>query len=652
MMLAGANEKRKNDGSSKKRDMVEAMAFKKRGSGGGSNRGADFVDHSSRHSAAPSIDKSRHSTGEPLGYGPPSRDAGPRKGGTPSFNSKISGRSIGIRADSGLSEISLDIFDKPDLFQQGKQAENGDGNVGGKTGGVNNQTQMLNSTMDLPHISNSSLTVLELNDQRRQEERDPKVLKQKAAEVEALLKDVSAAGNTEFFVELLTNTVRSNQYAVQVLEACFQRIWEFCKFNEENKIYIMQAGLADDIVSCMRRHRDSVLLQKRACGCLWSLSVNQFNRVVLVRAGAVRGVFRALEDHIRDENFLVTALGCLRTISPDMEGRHAIQQLLGAQRVCRAMAMHRSSITIQRDGCAFLSNVAVDMDKQEVSVVSRDELETVVRALSDHMRNEAVASSACFALKNYTYEEKNLRVLRKCDDIFSLLEDAAKYSSKHEIRVDANEVLERLRILCEEDDALELIALGSMQEAMQNPNVTVEESALDVQGWLKEYEWSEKLVCYSLDSLLTMSNKSNAHLRRIIQLDILKIVVYAMRKQRKSPKVQERACELMKFLAEQGGRSSVFIREADGCSAIISALRVHRGVEAVQIPAFVALEVLSKDPLCFDIIENSGGLNRLGEMMDRQDSQLSGSSGSSGTNGNGTTIGATAAPGPLPVQAK
>ena len=521
-------------------------------------------------------------------FGPPTRN--------PSVDSiSKSSRSMGTRSDSGLSEISSNSNnERPEFFRR------------------------YGSSQQMSHRSLGS-SVDNINE--RGEALDSREVEAKAAEVEALLKDVSAAGNIEFMVDLLTNSIRSHQYIARVLEICFKQIWDLCKFNEENKVHIMQAGLADDIVNSMRRHRKSVVLQERACGCLWSLSVNQFNRIVLVRAGAVRGVFRALEENINDESFLETALGCLRTISPDSEGRHAIQQLLGAQRVCRAMALHRTVASIQRDGCAFLSNVAVDMDNQEVSVVSREELDTVVRVLGDHMRNEYVASSAVFALKNYTYEEKNLRALRRCDDIFSLLEDAGKYSTKHEIRVDATEVLERLRMLCEEDDALEEIALGSMQDAMKNPSITVEESAKTIHDVLQEYEWSEKLICYSLDCLLTMGNKGASGINRISQLDILKVVVNAMRKQKKSPKVQERACELMRFLAEQGSKSRGVIRDADGCTPIISALRVHRGVDAVQIPAFNALKILALDPRCHEIIESNGGLSRLQSTIARQESR-------------------------------
>jgi len=258
----------------------------------------------------------------------------------------------------------------------------------------------------------------------------------------------------------------------------------------------------------------------------------------------------------------------------------------------------------------FLSNVAVDMDNQEVSVVSSEELETVVRVLQDHLRNDTVASSAVFALKNYTYQETNLRGLRRFQELTSVLEDAAKYGQKEEIRADACEILERYNMLSEEDDALEEIAYSSTEEALRRPNISMEETVTTIRDVLKEYEWSERLICYTLESLTNVGSKSAVHLSRVGQSDVLKVVVNSMQKQSQSARVQEKACLLLRWLAERGGgRCRSLIYDADGCPAVVTAIRKHRGVGAVQIPAFGVLQALSEDPRCNQFIDRYGGLN-------------------------------------------
>lgn len=439
-------------------------------------------------------------------------------------------------------------------------------------------------------------------------------------DLKSLLRDVAAAGSSDVLIDMLVATIREHTNSAAIQEICLKQIWDHSKFNEVHKAEIMQAGLKVDIIRAMKSHRRSKKVQENACGCIWSLSVSEQNRSALARAGAVKHLFRALEDFIEDEDVLEVIFGALRTLSPDKEVRDAIVPLLGARRVSRAMAKHRASTSIQRDGCAFLSNVSVDMENQMVSTVHNDELAAVVRALGDHLRNESVVSSACFALKNYTYEEKNLRNLRKFDDVIALLEDASKYSTKAEIRLDANEIRERIQLSGEEDDSLEEIAYSSLRDAMQSPRMTVDEAVETIRDVMKQYEWSEKLLVFGLGSLLSLSRQSEEYMTRITQFDVLKTIVHAMFKQQANANIQHRGCETIKFLAEQGNRPRTMICDVDGSSVLISALRLHRNNETVKAVAVAALEELSKDPRCANMINK--------ELLD-QDFEQSGELGSS-----------------------
>ena len=433
----------------------------------------------------------------------------------------------------------------------------------------------------------------------------PDAFVETTAEIEdlkSLLQDVAAAGSSDVLVDMLVATIRENTNSSPIQEICLKQLWDHSKFNEAHKSQIMNAGLDVDIIRAMKLYRRSKMIQKNASGCLWSLSVSEWNRPALARAGAVKLLFRALEDFVEDEEVLEVILGALRTLSPDKNVRDAIVPLLGARRVCRAMGKHRSSTAIQRDGCAFLSNVSVDIDNQMVSTVHNDELAAVVRALGDHLRNESVVSSACFALKNYTYEEKNLRNLRRFEDVIPLLEDASKYSTKAEIRLDADEIRERIQLSGQEDDALEEIAYSSLRDAMQSPRMTVDQAVETIRDVMKQYEWSEKLLVFGLGSLLSLSRQSEEYMTRITQFDVLKIIVHSMYKQQVNANVQHRGCETLKFLAEQGNRPRTMICDVDGSSILISALRFHRNNEIVKAVAIAALEELSKDPRCAHLI--------------------------------------------------
>ena len=197
--------------------------------------------------------------------------------------------------------------------------------------------------------------------------------------------------------------------------------------------------------------------------------------------------------------------------------------------------------------------------------------------LGDHLRNEAGGQySACFALEKYSYDGKKLRNLRRFEEVSSLLEDASKYSAKAEIRLDADEIRERLRLSGEEDDQLEEIAYSSLRDAMQSPQMTTDQAVETIRDILTQYEWSEKLICFSLGSLLSLSRQSEEYLTRITQFDVLKIVGHTMYKQQNNATIQQRGCcETIKFLAEQGNRPRNMICDIDGIRVLAAALRLH-----------------------------------------------------------------------------
>jgi hypothetical protein len=421
-------------------------------------------------------------------------------------------------------------------------------------------------------------------------------------ELKSLLEDIVASGISEILIDTIVGTIREHANLVPIQEICLKHIWDHSKFNEAHKSSIMDAGIDVDIFRAMKSHRRAKMLQKNACGCIWSLSVNEQIRPRLARVGAAKLLFLVLEDFIEDEEVLEIVFGALRTLSPDKEFRDSIVPLLGARRVCRAMGKHRSSTPIQRDGCAFLSNAAVDIENQMVSNVHHDELSAVVRCLGDHLRNESVVSSACFALKNYTYEEKNLRSLRRFEEVIPLLEDVSKYSTKAEIRFDAAEIIERIQLSGQEDDELEEIAYSSLRDAMQDRRMTVDVAVETIRDVMKQYEWSEKLLVFGLGSLLSLSRQSEEYMTRITQFDVLKVIVHTMYKQQANPNIQHRGCETIKFLAEQGNRPRTMICDVDGSSILISALRFHRNNEVVKSVAIAALEELSKDPRCANLV--------------------------------------------------
>jgi hypothetical protein len=96
------------------------------------------------------------------------------------------------------------------------------------------------------------------------------------------------------------------------------------------------------------------------------------------------------------------------------------------------------------------------------------EFKAIVKAMESHRSDTSVMAGATFALKNYTYEEQNVRSLCNVDGIGTLLETSSQYSQDANCRRDASIVLERIQNCKAEDSALEKHVATSLIDSMKD----------------------------------------------------------------------------------------------------------------------------------------------------------------------------------------
>lgn len=272
----------------------------------------------------------------------------------------------------------------------------------------------------------------------------------------------------------------------------------------------------------------------------------------MIQAGAIQWIYNAMEDYKDNKYVLESAFGALRTMSSSyttaVKASHQQQYSdysssqigtstssparvlllpLDALRptVCRIMGLHPSSIPLQRDGCAFLSNVAVDMEQQVVSVVSKDEITAVVQALAMYGAPD-VWGCACFCLKNYTYEDRNLRILMKLYDPFLLdllesiissvdqrqqLRIVINSSIRRQIQDDANQIRQRLELFKAEEKEIEEMTYSSLVDAVRG--MCLDEAIGTILNDIlnnPENQLSTKLLCFGISKLQELSSTASA----------------------------------------------------------------------------------------------------------------------------------------------
>ena len=274
--------------------------------------------------------------------------------------------------------------------------------------------------------------------------------------------------NFDVVIDILQEAMRGHPELPRVQRFYLSTIWDLGKGNARFRANVMATSTPDDILLCMKHNLDNASIQEQACGALWALAVDQDSRAIIVQAGAMPRVITSIANHRSHENVVRAAMGCIRTLSPEPEARVSIGILDGIKHVCAAMRMHRSVVSIQGDGCAFLSNAAVDLDKQLVALATDEEIEVIVEALAAHRTDPMVTTDACFALKNYTYDERNLRKLMKVPNIVPLLEDVAVFERKIGSRPHAGSLLEHFEACAGEDAALGDQVVKSLEDSCKS----------------------------------------------------------------------------------------------------------------------------------------------------------------------------------------
>lgn len=251
----------------------------------------------------------------------------------------------------------------------------------------------------------------------------------------------------EVLVEILISSMDMHQSLEPVQHYCLEIMADVFKDA------VMESPVpVSKIVRAMESLLSSVNVQTAGCGVIRVLAENNANLAVLVQSGACRCITKALSRHIGEDSFVGEAVGVLRMISLNSDARISLQCLETSKHVAQAMRCNASSAQIQRDGSAFLSNLSIDPEKRSVADVSADILEAILGALESHMDGQQVVASACFALKNLSFSEPNLRTLSKIPGAFGLLENAVSAEGGD----DAYDVLEKMQVIRAEDESLEM----------------------------------------------------------------------------------------------------------------------------------------------------------------------------------------------------
>uniref|UniRef100_A0A7S4JPJ0 LRRK2 ARM repeat domain-containing protein n=1 Tax=Odontella aurita TaxID=265563 RepID=A0A7S4JPJ0_9STRA len=258
----------------------------------------------------------------------------------------------------------------------------------------------------------------------------PPVQDSEVAELESLVEAIIASGEVNSATEVLMRAIVDNPGCVATQRYCNSELYEMAQRYDRRVIDILSHRRSvEGIIRGAETCEDDAVVQKIVCRLLWLLGVEVGQRAAIVSAGGNTHIVRAMVRHIGEEDVIAAAFGAIKPLSMDFYGRgiEALERKDTARAVAHAMAEHCDNTEIQADGCSVLSNLAVDVKNQQVSITTKEEIMAILKAMSAHQDNRNVQKQACFALKHLSFAARNADALIEADlPTKQLLETAAR----------------------------------------------------------------------------------------------------------------------------------------------------------------------------------------------------------------------------------
>lgn len=422
--------------------------------------------------------------------------------------------------------------------------------------------------------------------------------------INRLVQDLASSGSPELLADILLGALKDHSEIAAIQSHCLGVIRDLCKDSQVNRSAMMSAGISDHVVRVLKSYTQDPVVLEHGCSIIWSLGVDTMYRITLIRAGACSAIVKAMKNFVATETLVRNAIGALRTLSPESEARDMFSSIGASKLVSDAMRVHRASMVIQRDGCAFLSNCAVNIEKQIVTVVPFEELDAIVQALVHHRQETSVVQGACFALKNYTHEERNCRTLRKCKDVEALILNVVQFARDETTADDASHILERMQVCRIMDESLEDEACNSLQRIMdsQDNSLKTPRSILD---FMRNFDWSARVTAFCLQILQQVVARPGGSADLFTNGLHQQVIPYCHTFSTHEDVCRE-SCRFLVSAADSASHQQLLV-DAGACQVVFNSLSVGRTDEKTVSSALKALERLLSANGCYEkFMENMG----------------------------------------------
>ncbi|KAL3781305.1 hypothetical protein HJC23_006529 [Cyclotella cryptica] len=237
--------------------------------------------------------------------------------------------------------------------------------------------------------------------------------------VRDVVKDCMQTGNDNEAIEVVRQALMESQ-SLDLALFCLTTLWVLVRKSDDNKQQILNGSnekTRDDetpfcaIIEAMLKFA-SAEIQTRACGVLWSISMNPDYRKDVAQLGGCQAILQAMLMFTDNESLQVMALGALKVLSSDVVGKSTLRLIDASSVVADSMFKHIENPTIQSEGCAVICNLATGANNF-VSPVTEREISAIVNSILSHPDSSNIQEGACFALMRLASSMANVKMIRQ-----------------------------------------------------------------------------------------------------------------------------------------------------------------------------------------------------------------------------------------------
>jgi hypothetical protein len=198
-------------------------------------------------------------------------------------------------------------------------------------------------------------------------------------------------------------------------------IWQLGCRDDLFKDILIDMGAVSQISAAMARFVASEKMTRKGIVALWSISTPQHLKARVVEGGFV-SVLNGMSAHVTSEKVCERGLGALKSMSS------VSKELMDASDafdlIYSCMWLHSHNADIQQAALAALVNMSVDLGKEQVSQISYEELDTIIKIMKIHQNINAVQENAMILLKNLSFSPHNCRMLQESRDLVAMIRAA------------------------------------------------------------------------------------------------------------------------------------------------------------------------------------------------------------------------------------